>query len=103
MMTHHTSALARKVDEREELEEHVRKHLAAGGNVVPLPYLARSKPRMPKDYQSEAPRVRGIAAESRAKKRAADKHASTFSDLLRSLERPHEEAQAEQPAGPPGP
>ena len=94
MMTHHTSALARKVDDREELAEHVRKHLTAGGRVAILPYLARSQPRMPKDYQSDAPRVRGIAAESRAKKRAADKHATTFSDLLRSLERPNEEAQA---------
>lgn len=103
MMTHQTSALERKADDRKDLERRVQKHLAAGGNVVPLPYLVRSKPRMPKDYQSEAPRVRGIAAESRAKKRAADKHATTFSDLLRSLERPHEEAQAEQPAGPPGP
>lgn len=73
MMTHHTSALERKVDDREELEEHVRKHLTSGGHVAILPYLARSKPRMPKDYQSEAPRVRGIAAESRAKKRAADR------------------------------
>lgn len=73
MMTHHTSALARKVDAREELEEHVRKHLTAGGRVAILPYLARSQPRMPKDYQSQAPRVRGIAAESRSKKRTQDR------------------------------
>jgi len=103
MMTHQTSALARKADDRKDLERRVQQHLAAGGSLSTLPYLARSQPCMPKDYQSEAPRVRGIAAESRAKKRAADKHAITFSDLLRSLERPHEEAQAEQPAGPPGP
>lgn len=103
MMTHHTSALERKDNDRKDLERRVQKHLATGGNVIPLPYLARSQPRMPKDYQSDAPRVRGIAAESRAKKRAADKHATTFSDLLRSLERPHEEAQAEQPASTHGP
>lgn len=80
MMTHHTSALARRVNDREELEEHVRKHLTAGGRVAILPYLARSKPRMPKDYQSEAPRVRGIAAESRSKKRAADQQQRMLSE-----------------------
>ncbi len=99
MMTHQTSALARKADDRKDLERRVQQHLATGGSLSTLPYLARSKPRMPKDYQSEAPRVRGIAAESRAKKRGADRHATTFADLLKTLERPHEQAQAEQPAG----
>jgi RNA 3'-terminal phosphate cyclase len=103
MMTHQTSALARKADDRKDLERRVQQHLATGGSLSTLPYLARSKPRIPKDYQSEAPRVRGIAAESRAKKRAADRHATTFADLLKTLERPHEQAQAEQSASPPGP
>ena len=98
MMTHQTSALARKADDRKDLERRVQQHLATGGSLSTLPYLARSKPRIPKDYQSEAPRVRGIAAEPRSKKRAADQHAATFADLLQTLEAPHEQAQAEQHA-----
>jgi len=74
----------------------VEQYLPAGGSVSVLPAHMPATPRIPKDYESSAPRVRGIAAESRSKKRAADKHAATFADLLQTLEAPHEQAQAEQ-------
>jgi len=55
--------------------------------------LGQAELTRPTEFNTRAPRVRGIAAESRSKKRAA-----TFADLLQTLEAPHEQAQAEQHA-----
>lgn len=82
--------------QRHKLDKAVEQYLAAGGSIATLPYLAPAELTRPAEFNSSAPRVRGIAAESRSKKRAADQHAATFADLLQTLEAPHEQAQAEQ-------
>jgi hypothetical protein len=82
--------------QRASLGKAVEQYLAAGGSIATLPYLAPAELTRPAEFNSSAPRVRGIAAESRSKKRAADQHAATFADLLQTLEAPHEQAQAEQ-------
>lgn len=82
--------------QRASLGQAVEQYLAAGGSIATLPYLAPRELTRPAEFNSSAPRVPGIAAESRSKKRAADKHAATFADLLQTLEAPHEQAQAEQ-------
>ncbi|NMY89786.1 hypothetical protein [Pseudomonas oryzihabitans] len=83
--------------QRASLGQAVEQYLAAGGSIAALPYLAPREPTRAAEFNSSVPRVRGIAAKSRSKKRAADEHAATFPDLLQTPERPHEEAsQAEQ-------
>lgn len=82
--------------QRASLGQAVEQYLAAGGSIATLPYLAPRELNRAAEFNSSAPRVRGIAAESRSKKRAADQHAATFADLLQTLEAPHEQAQAEQ-------
>lgn len=89
--------IAERKDERDRLKGRVDEYLAGGGCIATLPYLAPRELTRAPEFNSSAPRVRGIAAESRSRKRAADQHAATFADLLQTLERPHEEAsQAEQ-------
>ncbi|ONN70699.1 hypothetical protein [Pseudomonas oryzihabitans] len=82
--------------QRASLGQAVEQYLAAGGSIATLPYLAPRELTRAAEFNSSAPRVRGIAAESRSKKRAVDQHAAAFADLLQTLEAPHEQAQAEQ-------
>lgn len=56
--------------QRAKLGQAVEQYLAAGGKIVSLPYLAPRELTRAAEFNSSAPRVRGIAAESRAKKRA---------------------------------
>lgn len=88
--------IAERSRDRDWLDSKVDEYQAAGGSIATLPYLAPRELTRAAEFNSSAPRVRGIAAESRDKKRAADRHAATFADLLKTLERPHEQAQAEQ-------
>lgn len=62
--------------QRASLGQAVEQYLAAGGKIIPLPYLAPAELTRPTEFNSSAPRVRGIAAESRSKKRAADQRAA---------------------------
>lgn len=60
--------------QRASLGQAVEQYLAAGGSIATLPYLAPRELTRAPEFNSSAPRVRGIAAESRSKKRAADQH-----------------------------
>lgn len=62
--------------QRASLGQAVEQYLAAGGSIATLPYLAPAELTRPAEFNSRAPRVRGIAAESRSKKRAADQRAA---------------------------
>ncbi|WP_278439515.1 hypothetical protein [Pseudomonas oryzihabitans] len=59
--------------QRASLGQAVEQYLAAGGSIATLPYLAPAELTRPAEFNSRAPRVRGIAAESRSKKRAQDR------------------------------
>ena len=72
--------------QRASLGYAVEQYLAAGGSIATLPYLAPRELTRAAEFNSSAPRVRGIAAESRSKERAADQHAATFADLVKTLE-----------------
>ena len=62
--------------QRAKLGQAVEQYLAAGGSIATLPYLAPRELARAAEFNSSAPRVRGIAAESRSKKRAADQRAA---------------------------
>lgn len=62
--------------QRASLGQAVEQYLAAGGRIATLPYRAPAELVRPAEFNSRAPRVRGIAAESRSKKRAADQRAA---------------------------
>lgn len=68
--------IAERNRERASLGQAVEQYLAAGGSIATLPYLAPAELTRPAEFNSRAPRVRGIAAESRSKKRAADQRAA---------------------------
>ena len=72
--------------QRAKLGQAVEQYLAAGGSIATLPYLVSRELTRAPEFNSSAPRVRGIAADSRSKKRAADQHAATFADLLKTME-----------------
>lgn len=57
--------------QRASLGQAVEQYLADGGKIIPLPYLAPRELTRAAEFNNSAPRVRGIAAESRAKKRVA--------------------------------
>ena len=56
--------------QRASLGQAVEQYLAAGGSIATLPYLAPRELIRAAEFNSSAPRVRGISAESRSKKRA---------------------------------
>ena len=60
--------------QRASLGQAVEQYLAAGGSIATLPYLAPRELTRAAEFNSTAPRVRGIAAESRSKKRAQAAH-----------------------------
>lgn len=62
--------------ERDWLKGRMDAYQAAGGRIATLPYLAPRELTRAAEFNSSAPRVRGIAAESRSKKRAADQYAA---------------------------
>lgn len=68
--------IAERKRERDWLKGRMDEYQAAGGSIATLPYLAPRELTRAAEFNSGAPRVRGIAAESRSKKRAADQHAA---------------------------
>lgn len=68
--------IAERKRDRDNLGQAIKQYLAAGGSIATLPYLAPRELARAPEFNSSAPRVRGIAAESRSKKRAADQHAA---------------------------
>lgn len=68
--------IAERSRDRDWLDSKVDEYQAAGGSIATLPYLAPRELTRAAEFNSSAPRVRGIAAESRSKKRAADQQAA---------------------------
>jgi|GEM_PF-2845704 len=62
--------IAERNRERDWLKGRMDAYQAAGGSIATLPYLAPRELTRAAEFNSSAPPVRGIAAESQAKKRA---------------------------------